>query len=119
MKDQLQAAKGFLFAKGWFDAVALIGGKNGDRRFYAEMLSNGAYAESNPADTCDDWSQVQQIVHSTYHPDLRNASDVEAKLTPEQFQAAKSVGLHRIADANGFDKETPVAYRKARQGATR
>lgn len=74
--------------------------------------------ESVEVDSGDDWSTVQQIVRETYSPDVRNSSDVEAKLNAEQFAAAKSVGLHRIADANSFDKETPAAYRQARQAVS-
>lgn len=118
LKDQLAAAKGFLFDAGWFDAVALIGGKNSDRRFYAEMLGNGAYSGGVSIENGDDWPLVQRIVRETYSPDVQNSSDVESKLTVEQFTAVKSVGLQAIAAANSFDKETPAAYRQARQAVS-
>lgn len=66
----------------------------------------------------DDWQAVLDIVRTKYSPDLRNTVDVQAALTPEQFTAAQSVGLRRIANADKFDKETPAAYRTARKAVT-
>ncbi len=46
IKAAIQSSTEFLKGKGWFDAAALIGGANSDRRFYAEMLLNGAYKQT-------------------------------------------------------------------------
>ena len=46
LKAAIQASTEFLRGKGWFDAAALIGGKNSDRRFYAERLLNGVYKQT-------------------------------------------------------------------------
>ena len=63
----------------------------------------------------DDWAFVLQTVRVNYHPDLRNADDLRGKLTIEQFEAAKTVGLSRIASCDQWDKQTPEAYRTARK----
>ena len=63
----------------------------------------------------DDCPVVFQTVRETYHPDLRNADDLRRKLTPEQFEAAKTVGLSKIASCDPWDKATPEAYRAARK----
>ncbi len=63
----------------------------------------------------DDWQAVRDVVRQKYSPDLRNTADVQAVLTPKQFEAAQTVGLPRIANADKFDKETPAAYRAARK----
>lgn len=66
---------------------------------------------------CDDWHTVMQTVKSTYSVDVKNIGDLEKRLTPEQFAAVKLVTPRRIVDWNEFDKETPAAYRRARNGA--
>lgn len=63
----------------------------------------------------DDWPEVHRIVKDTFHPDLRNSSDVEAKLTANQFKAVKSIGISRVTSADKYDKDTPAAYRAAIQ----
>jgi len=106
----------FLNSSGWFDAAGLVGGRNStNRRFYCEMLLNGAYADKCANSADDDWAAVHEIVRTIYQPDIRNEADVEAKLTAEQFAAAKSVTLKRIANADRFDKPTAAAYREARK----
>ena len=65
--------------------------------------------------SADDWQHVQAIVRVTYHPDLKNADDLRGKLTIEQFEAAKTVGLSRISSCDQWDRATPEAYRAARK----
>jgi len=63
----------------------------------------------------DDWPDVLSAIKRTYQPDIKNRSDVAAVLSEDQFRAAESVGLARIANCDQFDKLTPSAYRSARR----
>ena len=63
----------------------------------------------------DDWPDVLSAIKRTYQPDIKNRADVAAVLSEDQFRAAESVGLARIANCDQFDKLTPSAYRSARR----
>ena len=63
----------------------------------------------------DETLEVFASIRRTYQPDISNESDVKAILTPEQFEAAKTVGLKRIANSDQFDKATLAEYREARK----
>ncbi|MCA9049843.1 MAG: hypothetical protein KDA89_14005 [Planctomycetaceae bacterium] len=79
-------------------------------------IRSGGTGHRSPAESADDdWPHVRQIVCRKYHPDLKNTADVRSSLTPEQFAAAVTVGLARIANADSFDRGTPEAYRAARR----
>jgi hypothetical protein len=73
----------------------------------------GLFPPDGQNGTSRDFAAVQATVLEIYSPDLRNASDVETALTPEQFYAVKAVGLSRIADARGDTKALAAEYSAA------
>lgn len=66
IRTAIETANGFLFDAGWFDAAGLVGGKNKDRRFYCEMLLNGAYSDNGSrtpsADDDELWQRLTKFV---------------------------------------------------------
>ncbi len=67
------------------------------------------------AETSGCYASVRQTIVSVYSPDLRNEADVKAKLTAEEFSAAKLVGIRRIAESQPYDKATAEAYAAKRK----
>jgi hypothetical protein len=95
--------------KGWFDAAGLIGGKNSNRRWYAEQLVAGAYlnkpgggGRSQSPEASQAWQKTLEAVrqHSSYRPDeIRKAIDERA------WRALKSIGgAKQVEKSNDFER---------------
>lgn len=107
---------------GWFDAAGLIGGKNSNRRWYAEQLLNGTYRDkagqasgNTEAETA--WQAVLDSLQrrSRFKPD-----EIMGDVGENAWQAVRTFGLKRIDEANEFDRrELKAKFIKAftEQGA--
>lgn len=99
----------------WGETRAIAAINHSIEQGYTGLFEPNGLSSTGHGHPADDWQTVLQIVCQKYSPDLRNTADVQAVLTPEQFKAAQTVGLSRIANTDKFDKDTPAAYRAARK----
>ena len=69
LETAISQSREFLRRGNWFDAAALIGGRNSDRRWYAEQLLTGKYRERNrTATACSPeaiaaWQRILNAAH--------------------------------------------------------
>ena len=94
--------------KGWFDAAGLIGGKNKNRRWYAEQLVAGAYLDKSGSggrpspEASQAWQKTVEAVriHSSHRP-----SEIEQDIGPRSWRALKSIGGAKQVDkSNDFER---------------
>lgn len=103
LKAAIEASQKLLKPAGWFDAAGLIGGKNSNRRWYAEQLIAGTYRDktangvtaSPEAETA--WQNVLDAIqkHSRFRLD-----QIEADVGNRAWRAADSVGIKKIEQAS-------------------
>lgn len=107
LRAAIEASQQYLQPAGWFDAAGLIGGKNSNRRWYAEQLiagtyrdkSNGMSAANAEAETA--WQAVLDSLkrRSRFKPD-----EIMGEIGERAWQALRPIGLKRIDEANDFER---------------
>lgn len=107
LRAAVESSQTFLKPAGWFDAAGLIGGKNSNRRWFAQQLMAGTYLDkvangvtANPeAETA--WETVLDSLkrRSRFKPD-----EIMGDVGERAWQALRGFGLKRIDEANEFDR---------------
>ncbi|MFN8707635.1 MAG: helix-turn-helix domain-containing protein, partial [Planctomyces sp.] len=107
LRSAIEGSQQMLQPAGWFDAAGLIGGKNSNRRWYAEQLLSGVYRDraGNRLSATPDAEQAWQAAlvalqrHSHYCPDnIRNDLDEPV------WQVLQSIGLKRVEEAKDLER---------------
>ena len=103
LRNAIVSSQEFLKSAGWFDAAGLLGGKNGNRRWYAEQLLAGVYrdkvfksgSQSGVDDSEAAWLKALPVVRS-----LDTSQPYKAKLVSEfgehMTTALMKVGVLKI-----------------------
>ena len=111
LRTAIAEGREFLKGASWFDAAALVGGKNGNRRWYAQQLLLGVYRDrgaqtpaSNPAVSDEEWQKAWSVVR-TINVTTPYMDDLRAKLGDRQAEALRKIGVQRIQDASDFQRD--------------
>lgn len=109
LRKAIEGSQQFLNDARWFDAAGLIGGKNANRRWYAEQLVAGAYlnkpgggGHSQSPEASQAWQKTLEAVrlHSSYRPD-----EIRKAIGERAFQALKSIGgAKQVEKSNDFER---------------
>lgn len=108
LRAAIQSSQALLKPAAWFDAAGLIGGKNSNRRWYAEQLTAGTYRDKAPipalgnVEALQAWHKIQQAAHD--HPS--DPAGFELVIGCKLAGILRVLRLTRraIDEANNFEK---------------
>lgn len=108
LRAAIEASQDLTKPAKWFDAAGLIGGRNSNRRWYAEQLILGTYRDKSGGGKASQNSEAEQAwqgvldslkKHNRFNPGL-----IQADVGELAFQAAETIGLKKIDLATDYDK---------------
>jgi|GEM_PF-937095 len=113
IRAQIAVSQELLQRGGWFDAAGLIGGRNSNRRWYADQLIAGAYRDKLPpafakssavasSEAVTEWQRIQAAARRNYGDE----SGFEAEIGQRLTSILKRLGLTRkaVESAKDFDR---------------
>lgn len=110
IREAITASQQFLKDAGWFDAAGLIGGKNANRRWYADQLMAGAYHDKPntgnggrvpSSESSQAWQKTLDAIRA--NPFDRKA--IDDIIGNRASQALKSIGgAKQIEKANDIER---------------
>lgn len=109
LRDAISRSQVFLKDARWFDAGSLIGGKNSNRRWYAEQLISGAYFDKSnirgntehSAEALQAWQKTLDAIrkHSSYR-----SAEIQQAIGDRAWRAIKRIGVKRVEDSTDFER---------------
>lgn len=108
LREAIAASQQWLKDQGWFDAAGLIGGKNSNRRWYAEQLVAGVYRDKPSSGGRLHSPESAQAWQKTLDAIRRNPFDraaIDKAVGGKASQVLKTIGgASRIEKATDFER---------------
>lgn len=109
LRKAIEGSQQFLRDARWFDAAGLIGGKNSNRRWYAEQLVAGAYLDKSDSGGRPQSLEASQAWQKTLEAVRRHSShrlpEIERDIGPRSWRALRSIGgAKQIDKSNDFER---------------
>ncbi len=119
LKASIAESREFLKGSAWFDAAGLVGGKNGNRIWYARQLLAGVYRDKGgttaTADSGSRFPPFSEALKVIRNIDVQRPyrEILITALGDRPTEALRKIGIARIQEANDFQRrEFEAEYRR-------